>query len=300
MRRSWTVSLFRHQQPDGAAWRALERLVTAWNKGRERGAPRFEPVQDFMWHATFGADARPQLDRLLGQLSELAARTDAVHHLAWRDRVEEDDFAAADFIEILGVDPMLTPPFLVNAETALLPGPPCPRCGSQDALDGVQTEPFRIDERRLHDRGPDVPPGAGGWDAVNLPNGHLVVSRRFAAVLADNHVRGYRLHEVIDAATGRSSERMVHLTAERAVLTPCPEHSRIDGDPFCPECGTAFGTLDGYFWARADLVGDDEVLSRHPGRGAMLHVSRRVHDALREAGLNGVRRNNVLMLCHHG
>jgi hypothetical protein len=194
----------------------------------------------------------------------------------------------------------ITPPLVVNEQEVFAAASPCPRCGQQDLFDIAKTSRFVIDETRLHvgvAGGPAPPPD--GWDAVHLPNGHRLVSHRFAAVLGDNDVKGYELHEVIDAATCDISPRVFHLTAKKAVLTPCPDHTVVGGAGFCPECGMALGSLEGYFYVRADWIGNDEIISRHPRRGAMLYVSRRVQGLLDAASLTGLHRGGVLMVCRH-
>jgi hypothetical protein len=297
--RSWTVTLFRFEQPDEGAWRRLVEVAAVSN---ERGAARFEPLLDGgMWSAGFGAADREALDQLARELERAGRETGARYHLVGRNVIEEADYAAADFVELLGV--VLDGgerPFVLNEEQALAPGTPCPVCGWGDAFDAVQLRPFMIDESRLDGKAIDgAVPGEGGWDVVTVANGHKLVSRRVASLLMKGHVRGIRLSEVIDGATGLPSERMLQLSARRAVLAPCPEHSVVHGDGFCPACGTARGDLEGWFFVRGDELAGDEAVSRHPGRGAMLYLARRPWEMLLAAGLNGVVRNDVMRICHH-
>ena len=83
--------------------------------------------------------------------------------------------------------------------------------------------------------------------------------------------------------------------ARTAVLTPCPRHTRIEGDPFCPACGTAHGSLDGFFWMPRSLVDDAEVVSRHPHGAAMLFFSPRAYALLAE--VPGVRGGDPVRVC---
>jgi hypothetical protein len=300
MKRSWTITLLKHEQPDAGVWAELVRLTGAWNRG---GTRKFEPVMDFMWHINFDAASRAELDTLLAQLETLKRERGAAFHLASRNTLEEEDYAAADFIEILGTD-LGSPdrPFVRNQEAAFAPGAPCPVCGAQDAFDVEQREPLAIDLSLLESgtAADGTPAPAGGWDLVNVVNGDKIVSARVVSLLEAEGVRGYALRAVMDGSTGRPTERAFQIAAERAVLTPCPEHSRVEGEPFCPACGTAYGALDGYFWVRSDQVDGVEVVSRHPRKGAMLYVSRRVYERLRDAGMNGLQRNDVLRVCAHG
>jgi hypothetical protein len=251
-----------------------------------------------MWHVNFDESTRDDLDRLRDELVALEDSTGATHLLAWRDALEHSDYAQADFIELLGAELSTEPPFVLNEAEVLDPGEPCPRCGSQDILDSVQTAPFVIDEPRLDGPAADGRrPDAGRWDVVTMPNGHKLVSKRLVAVLEENEVRGYELADVIDARTGEPSKRMFQITAAKAVLTVCEEHTRSDGQPLCQECGAAVTGVEGFLYVRADEVGDDEVISRHPGRGAMLYLSRRAFALIED--LDGVVRNAILMVCRH-
>jgi hypothetical protein len=299
VRRSWTITILHHEQADEGVWQDVADLVRDWNATE---TATIEPVLDFMYQANFDERDRDRLDRLVHRLQDLERTRGraAAYHLASRVSLDEDDYRRADFVELLGTDLEMTPPLVMNEAEAFAPPSPCPRCGWQDPFDVAVASRLVVDETRLHvgvAGGP--PPGPGGWDVVHLPNGDKLVSQRFVAVLRDNDVRGYELHDVIDAATGSVSPRVFHLTAKRAILVPCPEHTKVDGDGFCPECGTAHGNVDGYVYVRSDWVGDDEVISRHPRRGAMLYVSRRVKALLDAAPLEGLQRGDVLMVCQH-
>lgn len=298
MKRSWTVALFRHEQPDEDAWQEVQRLVADWN---QRETPKFEAVMDFMWQITFGSDDRRKVDVLRGLVREAERAAGVTHHYSWRDRLEEDDYARADFVGLLGCEPDTTVLFLVNEDAAFAAAPPCPRCGAWSPYTVEQTAPLVIDPGKLAQSVAEAPASEGrACDLVSLGNGHNLISRRLAAILTDNDVTGHELRPVIDSTTGDPSAEIVQLLAAKAVISPCMEHTRIDGDPFCPLCGTAYGMLEGYFWVRDSWTGTDEVMSRHPGKAAMLHVSRRVYDMVRDAELNGIRRGGVFMICRHG
>lgn len=297
MKRSWTITLLRHEQPSDQAWSELERVVADWNAG---DGPPFQLVADFMRLVSFDEATRPRMEVLLRELERVERETGAVYDLAARQHLDDEDYARADLIGILGQDLTLSPPFLLDDEE-LSAAQPCPECGWADPLDAPLAQPLTIDESRLDEPAADgTEPGPDGWDLANLPNGHILVSRRVQSILRVGGVRGYELHEVLGGSTGRPSKRVARLTATTAVLTPCPEHSTIAGDPFCPRCGTAHGKLDGFFWVRSDVLGDRDVISRHPGLGAMLHVRRRVFGLLEQAELSGLHRTGVLMVCDHG
>jgi hypothetical protein len=269
--RSWTITVLRHEQPDDATWDRVRRLDGSW------------PVTaDFMIQVTFGDEDREHRERLLGE-------TGAAFHLTSTVSYDAADHAAADFVEFLGADGPGSDGVVVNRDEAFAAPQPCPVCGFCDALDAVVSGPIRVDETAA---------GAAG-EAVHLPNGHLLVSRRLAGLLTEAAAGDVRLHPVLDAGSGRRSARWSRLTVGLTVLVPCPEHSAMGGGHFCFRCGTGHGDIAGPLTVRADLVGGHQLLSRHPGGGAMLYVGRRVHDRLLDANPAGVTFDETLMLCRH-
>lgn len=285
MRRSWTVTILKHEQPDERRWDDLVRFVEEWNRS---GQPAVEAVLDFMFQVSFQETEQAQFDRFTEGLQQLGVAHTAASHGA----LEDADYGNADFVELWGTDVPMTPPLVLNEAQAFPAAPPCPRCGSQEALGPPPAAPLVVDETRLQT--PDGP-----LDAAHLPNGERLVSRRFAAVLQDNVVQGYELHEVVDAATSAPSTTVFRLTARTRIVAPCTEHTKVSGDGFCPECGTAFGDVDGLRWVRSDEVGSDEVLTMHPTTSSLLYVSRRVLGLLEAAGLHGLHRGGILMVCRH-
>ncbi|WP_158839602.1 hypothetical protein [Saccharothrix deserti] len=277
MKRVWSVMLSRDQQPDERTWSRIGDLV----------ADRFEPVLDIMWHASF--DSREELDRVTGVLGEIDAR----YQLFVRDDLGDEDYAEADFIGIWGADPAVEPPLVRNKATAYRPGETCARCGAPpDEFDLTAVEPLVVDESVMDGPAADGSrPDEHGWDLADLPNGQLLVSRRVTGLLTSADVRGWTSTEVFSTATGEPSRRFSALGAEQAVVTPCG----VDNEPVCPECGTTHEQIEGPFRISRDAVGDAEVISRHPGKVSMLYVSRRVHDLLWAAELNGLVRGDVMV-----
>lgn len=293
MRRTWSIFLFEHQQPDNRSRRAMRRLIDTWNRDQ---TPKFESLAGAGWHAGFDKSTVDRLDPLRALLTDHGIE----HRYSWRDHVEDEDYATADFIAVLGASPNLDFPVLRNETTAFVPAPPCQLCGSTGAYGVVQVEPPVIDSTQLDRSLADLPPpGPAGWELISLPAGQLLLSTRLATAMADNQVRGYRTTPVIDAATGEPSRRYVQLVADKPVLVPCPDHSKVDVGPFCPGCGTSYGVLDGYFHVQDTWIGDDEVLSRDPGKGSMLYVSARLYNILSTPAPNGAERHNVMMTCRH-
>jgi hypothetical protein len=271
VRRSWTITVLRHEQPDDATWDRVRRLDGSW------------PVTaDFMIQATFGDEDREHRERLL-------ASTGAVFHLTNTVSYDAADHATADFVELLGVDGPASDGVVVNEDEAFAAPRPCPVCGFCDALDAAVSGPILVDETAA---------GAAG-EAVHLPNGHLLVNRRLAGLLTDAAKGDVRLHPVVDAGSGRTSAQWSRLTTGATLLVPCPRHSAMGGGYFCFRCGAGHGDITGPVTVRADLAGGHRLLSRHPDGGAMLYVGRRVHDLLLGANPAGVTYGEVLPLCRH-
>lgn len=283
MRRIWSVTVAR-DAGQNATWQRVGKIMQSC-----KNDVTVTPIGEIMWLADTESGA------MADALAEDLARVGAQALRSARTVFDDEDYAAADFIGVTGVDLSLDPPFVPNAAEAYHAEPPCPQCGHHDALDVTVSEPPRISEALLDRPAPDgSQPGPHGWEAVNLPNGGLLLSTRLFAELRDSRVVGLASEEVLDPS-GAPSARMTALRAPVAVLTPCPRHSRIEGADLCPGCGTAHSSLDGYFWMPRSIVGNAEIVSRHPQRAAMLYVSPRVYTILVE--VPGIRRGDPVRVC---
>lgn len=277
MRRTWSVAVARDDRL-GVDWKNVGQVMASWT---DRAA--ITPVGEVMWLADTGsaevADALSDAVTALGLTPLRSSRT----------AYEDQDYATADFIGVTGADLSLQPPFVLG--DPFREDPPCPECGHHDAFDVTRVRQIRIDESLLDAPAPDgTRPGPNGWEVVNLPDGGLLLSTRLLTEVA----AGLAVENVLNAH-GEVSSRMTALPAAVAVLTPCPRHTRFEGEPPCPLCGTARSSLDGYFWVPRSAVGSASVVSRHPRRAAMLHVSRDVFAVL--ADVPGVRRGDPIRVC---
>lgn len=281
MRRTWTVALLRHEQPTQDTWEELEELVLAWNAGP---GPRFDTSIPFLRQAVFDEHERPALDRLLAALDRV---DDAAVHVAGREALEDEDYERADLVGLLGADPGAG--FVLNEPAALSDAGPCETCGEHDAFDVVQNTAFVVDESRLDT----------GVEIVNLPGGGLALAPRLLDAWEAAGVVGLERRALVSAATSAPSPLLAQVTAQRSLLTPCPEHTVVTGAAHCPGCGRARGDLVGYFWVRSDEVGDHDVVARHPGRRAMLFVSRRARATLQERVTGRLVLHDVIRVCAH-
>lgn len=283
MRQSWSVTVTRDPGRDDV-WRRVGEVMRSWSR-----AAAVTPVGEVAWTAETATAA--DADALAAAVAEVGAEP----LRATRTHGDDADLAVADLVGLLGVDLALDPPLVLNEADAYPPGPPCPGCGAHDAFDVAPGAVPRVDEALLDAPAPDGSrPGPRGWEAVNLPDGGLLLSARLVTALRDARVRGLETEEVQDA-DGRPSRRVVAVRAAVAVLVPCPRHTRVDGDPPCPVCGTARGSVVGWTWLPRSAVGDAEVVSQHPGRAAMLLLAPRASALL--ADVPGVHRDLPVRVC---
>lgn len=279
MRRTWSVAVARDDRLD-ADWRHVGEVMGSWAEAA------LSPIGEVMWLADTGsaeiADALADAVAALGLTPLRSSGT----------VFEDHDYATADYIGVSGTDLSLDPPFVLGEP--FRDDPPCPECGHHDAFDVTRVRPVRIDESLLDAPAPDGSrPGPDGWEVVNLPDGGLLLSARLVSALR-RVARGLVVEDVLDAR-GKTSGRMAALRADVAVLTPCPRHTRFEGEPTCPLCGTARSTPDGCFWLPRSVVGTADVVSRHPGRAALLYVSQAVFAVLGD--VPGVRRGDPVRVC---
>lgn len=283
MRRTWSVAVARDPRQE-ATWQRVGEVMRSWT-----GDVTVTPVGEVMWMADTASPA------VANALANAVIAVGAHPLRSSRTVFDEADYAAADLVGVFGIDLSLDPPFVRNTARAYRANPPCPQCGHRDAFDVSLVEPPCIDEAMLDHAAPDGSrPGPHGWEVVNLPDGGLLLSTRLITALRDAGVRYLATREVLDRR-GATSARMAALRASVAVLAPCPRHSKVEGDPFCDVCGTAHGNLEGHFWMPRSTVGDAEVVSRHPGRASMLHVSPRVYAML--SGASGLGRGDPVRVC---
>lgn len=299
MRHQTDILLVRNAQPDERRWDELRRFARAWNAAH---AHRFEDVMGILLKIQFPDNTVAEFAELSRRLAALEA-AQGIHVNSYTERVyEESDYGAGDFVKVFGVglDGREGRPFVLNEAEVMRPGAPCVRCGWRDAFDCDQTGPFEIDEGLLEEPLEDgTPAPAGGWDFVHAPAGHKLVSRRLAGVLKENGVRGYALQRVVAGRGGRPSERVFQLSANRALVAPCPEHTRTVGGEFCPSCGAAYGKLEGDYYVSDAALGDDEIIACHRNLAAILYVSYRVYRLLVAAGLRQITARDVIKVCRH-
>jgi hypothetical protein len=292
------ITLIRTEQPAEEVWTRLQQFARDWN--RSHAHPFTESMGIFL-DLTFEDSSYPEYLEISEALKKLQADLRIQVHIVRQRIYDEDDYATADFVEINGAALDETPgnQLTLNARDVLTPQP-CPRCGYGDVFSQVQTGPFAINETELDHLGADgAPPPREGWDFLEVEGGHKLVSTRFSALLSEHSVQGYTLEPVLAGRDGAASKRISQLRARRAIVSPCPEHTRAIDGYFCPECGAAHCEVEDEDWVRSDWIGQDEVFARHRHRGAIFYVSGRVYRLLVEAGLQQIKPGRIFRICHH-
>jgi hypothetical protein len=306
MRTAKTFSFARFQQPGEAAWAEVGAFAKAWNQEHET---KFLNIADILWSIEFPDANDPALAEFLGRLRAVRALFQISCLTQAKNIFSDSDYRAADFFEILGVNLVgADRRFVLNEAEALGPPVPCPVCGWRDMFDKPQLTSFVIEESLLDSclpTGEHPPPG--GWDCINLPNGHKLVARRVVALLDANKVKGYELLPVLASGTNQPSERVVQILARKAIPVLRPAGDFAGDLVLCNRCGVArnvnprlrenlVDTQPMYCVAREE-VSPDEIFSRHPGRGAMLYVPGRLHAVLIAADMSGIVAAGIVQYC---
>ena len=286
-------------QPSEATWGALRRFVADWNRSHVHP---FSEVPGMMLQLRIADSTDPERREILAVLKKMRSEAGIRIFAASRRIYDEQDYREAAFVEVSGTS-LDRPgrPFVVNSDEALGPPVPCPSCGWQDIFNAPQRSPFAIDESLLDK-----------WDYVALPAGRQLISQRLLATLRQGDVRAFEVLPVLAADTGRESGRAFRISACRAVLVPCPvDESDVS---WCAACGAVLDSAEGdegdeandtlftppsEFRVSGEQIDGDEVLSRHPGRGAMLYFAQRAWRMLADGHFKGVTPGGVIQLCEH-
>jgi len=307
MKRQISFSFLRLENPDENSWRQIVDFVEHWNNGHN---VKLSNTMNIMLSITFPEEVDPELDDFVVQLRAIEQQCQVRFSARAEVQFNEIDYQNADFVEIQGVGPTMSDgrQLILNEDQALDTPAACPTCGWTDVFDKPQRQSFVIDETLLDAFPPEGErQPVGGWDCVNLPSGHKLVSRRFVSILEINKVHGFELRAVLDNRTGKPSRRMVQLLAQRPVPALKPIGDWKGKLIICPACGTArrigiepqqtnICTEPDYCVERRQ-IGDDEIFSRHLRRGAMLYISGRAYTELRRSGVNGLFASNIVRLC---
>ena len=284
--------MFAHEQPEPAVWDALVRSVDEWNRW---DGPRVDTEVDGMRLRSFDDAQQAAQERIVTQLRRIPG---AVVQVSSRQHLEDADYAVADLVGFSGVD--LAEGFVSSEGAALLSLPPCQACGQQDLFDREQVGPFVIDERQLDRPSADgsLPSGVG-WDLVSLPHGGLAVSRRLFTSWEAEGLTGLVPTELVGWSTGRPSQQVVQVSAAQAFVLPCAVHTLSEGAPHCQLCGRARSTTCGFVHTRRDQAGGVDVVSAHPGRHALLYLSRHAYDLTVALAPAGLLVDDAWLLCEH-
>jgi hypothetical protein len=295
------------EQPSEAAWAALRHLAAEWNRSHLH---RLVEISGIMLQLRIPDTSLVDRAEIRDFIDEMESALGVKAYSASRRIYNEQDYCEAAFVEIGGAS-LDRPgrPFVLNTEEALEPPVPCPKCGWQDIFNAPQTAPFMIDESILDDADPEGESLNGGWDCVALPAGRLLVSERLLIALRRADVRALEVLPVLAADTRKESARAFQLSAAKAVLVPCLKHE--SDKSYCFACGAVLDstelddTGDSLFTPQAEFrvnreqLAEEEVLSRHPSRAAMLYFAQRAYRIVHGEHFNGVGLGEIIQFCVH-
>jgi len=287
---------FDYEQPDEKTWAVINAFALQWN-GHHRS--QFVKGDLGEWGAILQKgildEEYPILKEAIAQLKD---EHNVVFFLGAVDNRSAADFEKAPLVAIVGN----TYPneFVVNLNEAMGDPVRCPHCQRMDAHSGPIFKPFIIDESFLDrqiDPSPDYTPP--GLDLINLPNGALLVSARLADILKAANAQGYDLIPVISLATGRPSDRIVLLRADKAIILPCDIHTPTTEEGICPVCGRILGGVLGNYYVRKEWLGHDQLFSRHPSKYASIYVTNELYHKIKSKNMKGLLPSFGIYECDH-
>lgn len=240
MRTSVGATYARDDQPDDAAWRAVEAL------GRELAAvTRVVELPGVLWDVGIDDERSPAGERWRALHERAVVEARVVGLVSREHHFEREELEAAPlaWVSGVGLDRLRGAPFVRNAAAALSAARPCPDCGTAGPWSRVQQADFVVNERLLDRPVDGVAPPPGGWRLVNLEGGGLAMAPAVVEALASQGPSGLVTRPLIAADTGRPSERLVQVLAEVALPVPCLQHTALDPATRICGCGTVFGPV---------------------------------------------------------
>lgn len=297
MRRLVRIKLFARRHTD--AWNHAFAAAVEWNR---------EHVHKFNLTNTpflmFPDADDPEVDEALRYVEALESQPGIKVTVVHEPIYDEGDYAAADLVALGGISldsPDGATQFVANEDAALGPVQPCPTCGWTDPYRRQQHAPFEIREALLDqpattNDGVLQQPPPGGWEIVNLPNGHKAISPRVGQLLRDAG-NAFETRPLVAHDTKRASERVAQLLATEVRLVPCLVHTKIDNNAVCATCGRFIGQLHGPIWFPRAWFADRALFSRDASRGALIYLSNGAYTRLRDAGVAGLAPFAIASLC---
>ena len=279
------LHLFSHSdQPDDAAWDALRNLARSWNAEH-----RSQFVVDDDISVTLAGGV---LDHERHELKAALAELERDHGCAGVQAAETryrraEDRAKADFVDFIG--DAAPAGFVANEIDAIGPRVACGACGREGgSRDRPMLCPLEINEDLL-----DAP----ALDLINLSNNGRLVSKRLSDALTAYGAAGFSLYPVLRVATNLPSEQYFLLGATTSIVTACPTHTPMTGEP-CSLCGEGGGNLLGEWHIEDELLRGLDLVSRHRHGLADLFMSRGLYAHLVASKINLVT-SSAFDRCRH-
>lgn len=287
---------FDFEQPEVAAWDALEKFIPDWNK---KSVSSFVSEKPGEWLITLdGGINDPEVLSLQQALQKLNAEIGLTWFVGIKDERRPEEFESSPYVEIMGLE--YSPGFIVNNQTAFQEEKKCDECGKSDISYKKVKEQLIIDESRLlKQMNIDEEDNSFWVDFISLPNMGFMISRRVFEVLEQNNIKGYKALPVISKETGALSERFFLFRAEKSFIKPCSEHTKVTESGICSTCGRILGSLLTYYTVRESWIGRDDVFSTHPYCYANIYFSNKLYHFLKQTGVNGMTPVYGIFKCDH-
>lgn len=284
------------EQPAPAAWEAVIAFAAEWN-GKHQS--KFVKGEFGEWGVVLkGGIYDEEYPVLAEAIEKLKNDGQVIAFLGAVDTRRPEDFEKSPYVAIVG--DAYPEGFVVNAKNAFGKKEKCPQCKRFEQQSGPMLETLIIDESFLDiqvDPSPDFSPP--GLDLINLENGALLVSKKMIALFESCKVKGYELLPVISHQTGKPSERVFLIRANKAILQPCEVHTPATPEGICPVCGRILGGLLGYYYVREEWLGPDQVFSRNRQRYSAIYVSNELYQAMKSLGTKGMLPAFGIYKCRH-
>ncbi len=288
--------LAKEDQPSEDAWQAVNDFVNTWDVEHLN---KFEKGEAGEWSLQLPGGIKDE---------EYPIAYDAMHTLQNKfgisffagitDKRSPADFEQADFIKIMGNT--YPDDFVVNADKVIGKVKRCPFCGVPGRHNREITGKLIIEHSYLDN---DAENGdeyaAPGLDLILIENGFHLVSVKLAGLLKQFAQKSYQLIPVEDAKTGKDSERLWLLRANKAIIKPCNIHTPVTEEGICSHCGAIKGGRLSYYYVRTEWVENDQMFSKHTQRYESIYIASQLYQNFKKEKIKGMLATDGIYCCTH-
>ncbi len=292
----YCFSFYENEQPNELALEKFREFVSTWNAGHDL---KIELTELGDWLLLFDDG---YLQKGVAEAEKLISKLEKEYGVNCFRGVNDfrmgKDFESCDFIQVATHG--YADGFYRNLETCITQSWPCDRCGERAGWSQRLLEPPVVDLRYLESSGePNSLFDPPGLDMIALPNLAMMINDRLKGILEDNGVKGYLLLPVIDAATGKETDRLYMLAATKVFVDYCHVHTPRSENAVCPACGKESGVIYGYPYFPSEAMEDYEVVSRNRFGITCLYFSKRVYELFKAENVRGFSPVHGFDLCSH-